>query len=129
MILFLNFSYLLIFDLLICSDLPQKPWCHGHNNRKSLKQPQSHFHWAIPHRSRHFSLFWSMLCAATPDISTWSKNINNTARVFRLSLRFLWLCWYFHYCCYCYCCCCHCSDWLWSCSIIQEAMLGFVSFL
>ena len=26
------------------SELPQKPWHHGHNNRKWLKQPQSHFY-------------------------------------------------------------------------------------
>ena len=45
-----------LFDLLRSSELPQKPWHHGHSNRKWLKQPQSHFHWAIPHRSRHFSL-------------------------------------------------------------------------
>ena len=33
-----------------------------------------------------------MLCTAIPDISTSSENINTTARVSRLSLRFLWLC-------------------------------------
>ena len=26
------------------SELPQKPWHHGHNNRKWLKQPKCHFH-------------------------------------------------------------------------------------
>ena len=35
-----------------------------------------------------------MLFTATPDISTSSENINSTARVFRLSFRFLWL-WLF----------------------------------
>ena len=37
-------------------ELPQKPWHHGHNKRKWLKQPQSHFHWAIPHKICWF--FW-----------------------------------------------------------------------
>ena len=32
-----------------------------------------------------------MLCTATPDVSSLSKNINSTARVARLSFRFLWL--------------------------------------
>ena len=56
--------------------LPQKPWHHGHNNRKWLKQPQSHFHWAVPHKSCHFLLFRWMLCTNTPDISSSSENIN-----------------------------------------------------
>ena len=64
------------------------PW---YNNRKWLKQPQSHFYWAFPNKSRLFSLFWCMLCTATADISSWSENINSTARVSRLSFRFLWL--------------------------------------
>ena len=79
------------------SELPQKPWHHGHNNRKWLKQPQSHFYWAVPSKSRHFSLFWCMLCTATPDISSSSENINSTARGFWLSFRFLWLCFYYTY--------------------------------
>ena len=32
-----------------------------------------------------------MLCTATPDISSSSKNINSTAGVSRLSSRYLWL--------------------------------------
>ena len=35
-----------------------------------------------------------MLCTATPDISRSSENVNNTARVSRLSFRFLWLWWF-----------------------------------
>ena len=42
-------------------------------------------HWAIPHKSLHFSLFWYMHCTATQDISSSSKNINSTARISRLS--------------------------------------------
>ena len=64
------------FDLWRYSELPQKPWHHGRNNRKWLKQPQSHFLWAIPHQSLHFSQFWCMLCTATPNISSSSENIN-----------------------------------------------------
>ena len=51
----------------------EQPWHHGHNNRKWLKQPKIHFYWAIPSKSCHFSLFWCMLCTATPDISSSSK--------------------------------------------------------
>ena len=58
-------------------------WYHGHNNRKWLKMPQSHFHWAIPYKSYHFLLFWCMLCTATSDISSSSENINSTAHVFQ----------------------------------------------
>ena len=49
--------------------------------------------------TNHFSLFIDryILCdympwAVTPDISSSSKNINSTARVSRISFRFLWLC-------------------------------------
>ena len=70
-------------------------WCTAvfwkKNNRKWLKQPQGHFYWAVPSKSGHFSLFWCMLCTATPDISSSSENINSTARVSRQSFRFLWL--------------------------------------
>ena len=38
-----------------------------------------------------FLLFWCMLCTATPDISSSSKNINSTTRVSRISFCFLWL--------------------------------------
>ena len=69
------------------SKLPQKPWHHSHNNRKWLKQPQSLFHRGIPRKSHHFLLLWYMLCMATPDSSSSSKNINSTARVSRLSLN------------------------------------------
>ena len=41
-------------DLYQSSELPQRPWHHGHNNRKWLKQPQSHFYWAVPSKSFHF---------------------------------------------------------------------------
>ena len=34
--------------------------------------------------SSHFSLFWCIPCAATPEISSVSEDINNTARVSRL---------------------------------------------
>ena len=53
------------------SELPQKPWHHGHNNRKWLKQLQSHFHWPISIAKpkvtifRCFYLCWS-LCTAPP---------------------------------------------------------------
>ena len=59
-------AFVIIF--LICSDyyhLPQKLWHHSRNNRKWLKQSLK---------------IWSS-----------SENINNTARVSRLSSRFLWL--------------------------------------
>ena len=79
------------FDLWRYSGLLQKPWHHGHN-RKWLKQPRSHFLWAIPHQSLHFSLFWCMLCTTTPNISSSSENIKITTRVSRLSFRFLLLC-------------------------------------
>ena len=73
------------------SELPQRPW--HHNDKKWLKQPQSHFYWAIPNKSFHFSMFSCMLCTATPGISSSRENINTTTRVSRLSFRFLWL-WY-----------------------------------
>ena len=76
--------------LLHPSEVPQKHWHHGHNNKKCLKHHQSHFYQAIPHKSHHFSLFWCILCMATPDISSLSENINSTARVSRLSFHFLW---------------------------------------
>ena len=69
-------------------------WHHGHNNRNWLKQPQIHFYWVIPSKSRNFSLFCCMLCTATPDISSPSENINSTACVSRLSFCFLWL-WFY----------------------------------
>ena len=77
-------------------------WCTAvfwkKNNRKWLKQPQGHFYWAVPSKSGHFSLFWCMLCTATPDISSSSENINITARASRLSFRFLWLWYFMKYC-------------------------------
>ena len=73
------------------TSLKALPWYHGHNNRRWLKQPQSHFYWAVPSKSCHFLLFWCMPCTATPDISSSRKNINSTTRVSRLSFRFLWL--------------------------------------
>ena len=33
-----------LFDMLRSTELPQKPRHHGHNKRRWLKQPQSHFH-------------------------------------------------------------------------------------
>ena len=42
--------------------------------------------------SSYFSLLWCILCTATLEIASLSKNINNKARVSRLS-PFLWL-WY-----------------------------------
>ena len=80
------------FDLYRSSELNQKPWHHNQNKRKRLKKPQSNFHWVIPHRSHLFSMFWCMLSMATPDISSSRENINSTARVSRVSFRFLWLC-------------------------------------
>ena len=47
----------------------------------------------------HFSLFWCIYCTITPEISGLGENINNTARVSKLSLRFLWV-WFkalFHF--------------------------------
>ena len=32
-------------------------WHHSHDDRKWLKQPQSHFHWAIPHKATIFRCF------------------------------------------------------------------------
>ena len=66
---------------------PLAPW----HKKKWLKQTQIHFHRAIPHKSRHSSLLWCMLCTTTPDISRSSKNIISTARVSKLPLC-LWLC-------------------------------------
>ena len=80
-----------LFDLWRSSELPQKLCHHCHSNRKWLKQPQIHFHWVVPHKSRHFLLLWCILYTVTPDISSSSQNINSTARVSRLSFRFLWL--------------------------------------
>ena len=71
------------------SELPQKHWHHSHNNRNWLKQPQSHFHLAIPHRSYHFSLFWCILCTVTPDISSSGENINKYDLGFRTIFLFL----------------------------------------
>ena len=82
------------FYLWRSSELPQKPWHHGHNNRKWLKQPKSHFYRAVPSKSCHFSLFWCMLCTVIPNISSSGENINSTAHLSRLSFRFLWLCFY-----------------------------------
>ena len=31
---------------------PQKRWHHNHNNKKWLKQPESHFHEALPHKNQ-----------------------------------------------------------------------------
>ena len=45
----------------------------GFNNRNWLKQPQSRFHWAIPHKSHHFSLLWCILRTANPNISSSTK--------------------------------------------------------
>ena len=36
------------------SKLPQKHWHRSHNNRNWLKQPQIHFHKAIPPKSYQF---------------------------------------------------------------------------
>ena len=33
-----------LFDLYRSSELPQMRWNHIHNNRRKLKQPQSHFY-------------------------------------------------------------------------------------
>ena len=57
--------------------------------RTWLKQPQSHFHYAVSLKSHQFSLFWCILCTATSDILSSNKNISNTTRVFRLSVHFL----------------------------------------
>ena len=73
--------------------LPQKGWHHDHNNRGWLKQLQSHFSKANLPKGLPFSLFWCMQCTSISDISSSSENINSTARVSRLSFRFLWLCW------------------------------------
>ena len=62
-----------------------------HNNRNWLKQLQSHFHRAIPHKIYYFLLFWWLLSTATPGTWSSSRNINNTPCVSRLSFRFLWL--------------------------------------
>ena len=80
-----------LFDLQHSSELLQKPWHHGHNSRKWLKQPQSHFYWVVPSKSHLFLLLWCMLRTTTPDISSSSKNIHSTAHVSRLSFHFLWL--------------------------------------
>ena len=45
-----------LFDLQRSSELPQKRWHHTHN-RKWLKQSQSHFHYAIPHRGHLHSRY------------------------------------------------------------------------
>ena len=58
-------------------------------NRKWLKQPQNHFNLGSSQKSQHFLLFRCILCMATPDISIFRENLNNTARVSRLLIRFL----------------------------------------
>ena len=80
-----------LFDLYRSSKLPEKRWYHRYSNRGWLKWSQSHFHQAIPHKSHHYSLFWCSLCTTIQDISSSNENINNSARVFKLSFRFLWL--------------------------------------
>ena len=67
------------------SKLPQKPWHHGHSNRKWLKQLQSHFHWPVSIAKPKvttfccFYLFSVQQRPPTPDISSSSKNINSLA--------------------------------------------------
>ena len=80
-----------LFDLQRSSKLPKTRWHYSHNNRKWLKQSQSHFHYEILHNKQSFSLFSCFPCASIPDISSLSKNINNVPCVSRLSFRFLWL--------------------------------------
>ena len=58
------------------SELPQKRWYHSYNNRKWLKQSQSHF---TKRKSHNFLLFCYILGTASPDNLASSKNINNTA--------------------------------------------------
>ena len=70
-------------DILICSDLM--------NCLRRLKQPQSHFHWAISHKSHYFFAVLMYPLYGHPDILRSSQNINNLTRVSRLSFRFLWL--------------------------------------
>ena len=54
-----------VLVLIFASELPQKHWHHIHNNRNWLKQPQSHFHWAIPHKSHHFfAVIWWLIPSA-----------------------------------------------------------------
>ena len=83
----------LMILFLICSDLLNCLRSVGTMviTKKWPKQPQSHFRWAISQKSHHFLLFWCMLCTTTQDISSSSENINISARVSRLSFRFLWL--------------------------------------
>ena len=57
--------------------------------RKWLKQPQNHFNSGSSQKSQHFLLFRCILCMDTPDISIFRENLNNTARVSRLLIRFL----------------------------------------
>ena len=68
-------------SLCCSSELPQKCWHHSYNNKNWLKQPQSHFHYVILHKSYHFLLFWCIICMATPDILSSSK-ISTTWPVF-----------------------------------------------
>ena len=87
-------AFLIIF--FICSDLLNCLRCVGiivitTKQRTWLKQPQSHFHYAVSLKSHQFSLFWCILCGATSDILSSNENISNTTRVFRLSFHFLWL--------------------------------------
>ena len=68
-----------LLNLQRSSELSQKRFHHIYNIRKSLKQPQSHFHLAVPHKRHYFLLFRYFLCTTTPDISGSSENIDNTA--------------------------------------------------
>ena len=95
---FINFGYsenyntqkAFVIIFLICSDLLNCLRSVGTIviTREWLKKPQSHFYWAIHLKSHHFSLFWYILCTATPDISSSSKNINNATRVKTISFDY-----------------------------------------
>ena len=70
-----------------------KAWHYSHNNRIGKKSVNAIFIKKFLTESNHFLLFWCIPCTATPETSSSSENINNTARVSRLSFRFLWI-WY-----------------------------------
>ena len=61
---------------------------HGHNNRKWLNSLKAIFTKQFL-TSDLVLLLWCMLWTTTPDISASNKKIKSTARVSRLSFRFL----------------------------------------
>ena len=76
------------------SELPQKPWHHGHNNRKWLKQLQSHFYWAVSMAKVTIFCCFDVVCSVQPHLPDISSSFKQKYQQYglssRLSFRFLW---------------------------------------